>query len=421
MIDLLKTKVYSSLNSRLEDVDDFILDKISYELKIIDAFKASDYILNYSKLTDICHEKGILTSPGRASSPASLVNYCLGITQVNPLEYNLPFERFLNPLAKDFIRIDIDVEKGKRQPLLKEFQKRNPELFVYQFLMSSKPEESLIEINGSYFKPHPCATVITADNSILKEEPIDIDGVKYLHSKPQAYNGNLYNILELDYLNSLNTIYKKIGDESIHPYKLKTNDKKVIENFYLNGGLNIFQFNNKSFNRILNSFSPSLFKDLIFLNATFRPGCLDNLYEADINREDGWEKNLYQSEEVNEVFNETDGVIAYQEQIIQLISILTGFDYQKADLYRVKLYLEKEKDYAFYKQDLIDSAIEYSEFDSEEVIFIINKILKYSKNAFAKSHSVSYATIAYWGAWYRTYYPNEFKSTMDNHLTEVEI
>ena len=283
--------------------------------------------------------------------------------------------------------------------------------------MPCEPEDSFIEINDSYYKPHPCATVITDDSSILKEELIEIDGIKYLLSNPEDYNGILYNILELDYLNSLNAIYKRIGNENIHPYKLKTNDRKVIENLYLNGGLNIFQFNKTSFNKILKSFSPFLFKDMIFLNATFRPGCLDNLYEAEINREDGWEKNLYQSDDVNEIFNETDGVLAYQEQIIHLISVLTGFDYQKADLYRVKLNLEAGKEYESYKDSLIDNALKFSDFDYEEVIFIIEKILKYSKSTFPKSHSVSYATIAYWGVWYRTYFPEEFNLVMDSELT----
>lgn len=416
MIEKLRTTVYNTLNKRLDFVDDFVLDKISYELNIIDEYNTAEYFLIYSKLTDICHEFGILTSPGRASSSASLVNYCLGITQINPLDYNLPIERFLNPLVKDFVKIDIDVEKGQRQVLLKEFEKRNPDVFVYQFLMSTNPEESLIEINDSYYKPHPCATVITSDNTILNEIPIEIDGINYLLSKPEAYNGSLYNILELDYLNKINAIYKKLGDDNLHPYKLKTNDNKVIENLYLNGGLNIFQFNNKSLNKILKTFNPTLFKDIVFLNATFRPGCLDILDEADINRDDGWEKNLYSSERVNDIFNETDGVLAYQEQIIYLISKLTGFDLQTADLYRVKLNLEKGKEYDFYKQNLLDAALENSDIDQYEIELLVDKILSYNKNSFPKTHAVSYATISYWGAWYRTYYPKEFKSVMESSL-----
>lgn len=413
MIEQLRAKVYNTISKKLDFVDDYILDKISYELEIIDSYSASEYFLIYSKLTDICHEKGILTSPGRASSAASLVNYCLGITQVNPLDYNLPFERFLNPKVKKHPLIDIDVEAGKRQFILNEFQKRNSDMLVFQFLMTCKPDEAIFESKNSFYKPHPCATVITNEKSIIKDEIVEIDGIKYLLAKPDNYKGSLFNILELEYLNKLKDIYLKIGDESIHPYKLKTNDKKVIENLNLKGGENIFHFNLKGLSKNLKAFSPDLFKDIIFLNATLRPGCWVNYNEADINREDDWEKNLYSCEKVNDIFNETDGVLAYQEQIIYLIAELTGFDLQAADLYRVKIYLEKGKEYAFYKQNLLEAAFENSDIDRYEIELLVNKVVNYNKNSFPKSHAVSYATISYWGAWYRTYYPKDFKEVFN--------
>ena len=117
-IQIVREKVLSGLKSKLPSINESVLNRMNYELKVIEDYNLVEYYLVYIEIIKICNDKNFLRSPGRGFAAGSLVNYGLDITKINPLENDLLFERFINTKIKETVNIAIDIPQGKRYDLI---------------------------------------------------------------------------------------------------------------------------------------------------------------------------------------------------------------------------------------------------------------------------------------------------------------
>ena len=111
----LRSKVYDGVRAKKIAITDVELDRIEHELAVIEEMKLVEYFSIYSMITNICNQNNWLRTPGRNTNCSSLVSFCLDITKINPIEHNLSFERFINPLICEYADIDFDVPLGKKE------------------------------------------------------------------------------------------------------------------------------------------------------------------------------------------------------------------------------------------------------------------------------------------------------------------
>lgn len=415
MIQLRKL-VFDGIKKKELEIDDVFLDRLSYELSVIEYLNLAEYFHIYTKIIDICNSQGILRSYGRGSACGSLVNYCLDITKINPLKEGLIFERFLNPSIARFADIDIDIAKSSQKRIIEKLGEELPEYFVRK--LAYLPPKTLtnyekIFIGNTEFSLHPCAVLISLHGINLPVH--DWGNESYYVSKDFSVDSQLldpfkFDILELETLRKLDLIAKQIGPEH-HPYTLPLNDLEVFD-FFKNGDLtNIFQFSSPKMEIIMSKFRPDSTQDLAMLNAMYRPGPMDNVPNLIHNKSHGFEDFYPGDGRVNKLLQETYGLLVYQETFFRLLNEIAGFSYIEADLLRRRYFRKFTKDTIFqFKRKFTDGCKENSSLVGEEIEQLAQMIVSNLAYAFPKSHSLSYSIIAYWSAYYKTHFAKEFES-----------
>jgi DNA polymerase-3 subunit alpha len=409
----IRSLVFDGASLKQLEINDVVLDRLNYELSIIEKLNLIDYFLIYSKIVNICNSHIILRSYGRGSACGSLVNYCLDITKINPLLEGLIFERFLNPELAIPVDIDIDISCGHQKMILEQLKADLPNHFIYNlaFMPTTGGEtyETVI-INDVSYKKHPCAIIISPDKMSL---PIgEYNDREYYYTNDyrntKFLNNYKFDILELDYLNKIELIVKLIGDE-YHPYKLPLTDKKVF-GFFRTGDLsNIFQFSADSLQEILHDFQPNSIYDLTIINAVFRPYAIDNIPSLIMNKRNGYLDPYKSDNRVNKILADTYGILVYQETFMHLLNVIAGFRYAEADKYRRILTKGKDDEkISEFRSKFKSGCRDNSSLNNKEILQLENMVLTKIPMAFNKSHSLCYTTISYWCAYYKVHFENEF-------------
>jgi DNA polymerase-3 subunit alpha len=413
-ITTLKSLVYKGAILKQLIMNDVVLDRLNHELFIIDKLKLIDYFLIYSKVVKICNAQNILRSYGRGSACASLVNYCLDITKLNPLQEGLFFERFLNPEISEYADIDIDIPFGYHKIIIEKLKEELPDHFIYKLAYlptSSNVEYEKVIINEISYKEHPCAIIISSEKF-----PLSIgvyNNIEYYYTDhyleiSKTLNPFKFDILELDYLNKLEDVVKLVGDE-FHPYKLLLTDKKVFD-FFKNGDRsNIFQFSTNSIHKILSDFEPTSIYDLTIINSLFRPRSLDNIPTVTNNKRNGYIDPYQNDKRVGDILKDTYGVLIFQETLIHLLNEIAGFSFIEADKFRRILFEGNDKEkISEFSIKFKSGCTANSSLKSKDIKQLETMILEQIPRSFLKSHTLCYATIAYWGAYYKVNFEMEF-------------
>lgn len=409
----LNSLVYKGAMSKQLEISDVVLDRLNNELAIIEKLNLIEYFIIYSEIIEICNTQNILRSFGRGSACGSLVNYCLDITKINPLQEGLIFERFLNPDISKYADIDIDIPFGYQEMIIGKLKFELPYHFIYNvaFLPTTGGEtyETII-INEVSYKKHPCGIIISPNKIPL---PIgEFNNIEYYYTNDyndiRAIGNYKFDILEFDYLNKIELIVKLIGGE-YHPYKLPITDKKVFD-FFKHGDLcNIFQFNSNSMRKILYDFEPASIYDLAILNAMFRPRSIENIPSIVNNKRNGY-VDLYQNDRrVGEILGETYGLLVYQETFMCLLNVIAGFSYTDADKFRRILFQNiKDEIVSEFRIKFKTGCRVNSSLNNNDIRQLESMILEQVPISFNKSHSLCYSTISYWGAYYKVKFEKEF-------------
>ena len=418
----LRSKVYEGAKAKNLAISDMVFDRIVKELSVIEELELMECFWIYSMIADICNQNNWLRTPGRNTSCGSLVAYCLDITKVNPMENNLIFERFVNPLLFGHADIDIDVPLGKRILLIEELKKLIPTYeisFVAFIPYDNDPTDyKKVIIDGVEYCEHTCAIIINPIDTQINVAKASVNGVIYyvINDKPNDYlklDRYRYDILELVYLSKLEAISNQLSSK-YHPYNIDLADKSTF--YFLSSGSdfsNLFQFSNQIIKDAFVSFKPKNINELAIINSLARPSCEHLIKQLIDNKSLGYEDIFQNDRRVDDLLKETYGVLIYQETFLLLLNTIAGIEMQRAAWYSRVLMINRDvKSVNEFYLEFFDGCNKCSTLTDSEITELMELIKNNIKFLFLKSHALSYSTVSYWGAFYKVNFKNEFGLAM---------
>ncbi len=466
-----------ALEKKYSKIDKTIQERLKYELGIISKMGFASYFLITQDFVHYAKSHDIPVGPGRGSAVGSLVSYLTGITNLDPLKYNLIFERFLNPDRISMPDIDIDFCIEGREKVINYIKEQYGHKSVAQIItFGSMKAKSVIRDVGrvlgmSYGEVDSIAKMIPDDlkMTIDKAQKVNKDLKKLI--KQDAACQNLINIskkleglhrhasthaagiviapgplmhyvplyknpstddittqiemvsleemglLKMDFLGlrNLTVINKTINmikqnhSKVIDIDKIDLNDQEVYKLFSNGNTVGIFQFESRGMRDYLKKLNPTCIEDLIAMNSLYRPGPMANIPEF-IDRKNNNKEIKYLHSDLEPILKETYGIIVYQEQVMQIGSMIGGFTLAQSDEMRKAMGKKKKDLMATFKIDFIKGAQDKG-LSQELSIEIFDLLAKFAEYGFNKSHSAAYSVIAYQTAWLKTHYPSEFMAS----------
>ena len=459
------------LNKRLlGNVTSEYQTRLNYELDIIKKMGFCDYFLVVWDYVKYAKFNNILVGPGRGSAAGSLVSYSIGITDVDPIKYDLLFERFLNPERVTMPDIDIDFDSEKRSvvtdyvmnkygekraigiitfntlgakqvirdvgrvlnislPIIDEIAKAITTKDLKDSYVAGSKFYRLINSNPNYVKLYNASVKleglprhISVHAAGVVMSNIDIDEVIPLYKNPLGMYVSGFSkdyleplgLLKMDFLglDNLTLISNVISEirknESINISfeKIPLDDKRTLNVFRDVDTDGIFQFESVGMKRFLSKLKVNSFDDIATALALYRPGPMDNI-DLFIARREGRENIDYIHPDLEEILKPTYGIIIYQEQIMQIVRKMANYSFGEADILRRAMSKKKESIILAEKPKFISGCLKNG-YSKEISTKVYDLILKFANYGFNKSHSISYAITAYKMAFIKTYFLKYF-------------
>ncbi len=450
------------------------IDRLNYEINVIESMGYLDYFLIVADYVNEAKKRGYPIGPGRGSAAGALVSYCLGITDVDPLKYNLFFERFLNPERISMPDIDVDISDINRNDIIEYIANRFGnkrmsyivtfstigakqairdvgrifsinQLDINSFASACKGSDMSLDENrkaypefdklcrDSYFgeiynlakmiEGYIRQSSIHAAGIILNDEELEkiIPTSKTLDNKLICQYESIYieeqgflkmDILGLRNLTIIDNVVKRIRNRGIqfNLSNIPFDDKKTF--LTLNAGLTkgIFQLESSGITQALKEVKISSFDDIVALLALYRPGPMQFIKTYAETKNRGLPIKKI-SPEIDYILAPTYGVIIYQEQIMQIVQIVASFSLGEADLFRRAISKKDESKMSGLKDRFISGALK-NKYPKEVALKIYDMIYSFANYGFNKSHSVAYAIISYQMAYLKANYPAEFYAAL---------
>lgn len=433
-------------------------ERAKHELAVITELNFANYFLLVSEICKWAKANDVLIGPGRGSAVGSLVAWALGITEIDPVKHNLIFERFLNKFRQGYPDIDIDVDSTDKLKVVKyltelfgndkiafvntqnKYLEKSALNDVVRILAVSESEKRDIkrEVEGKlayYTKPLVREVSEVCKNIYGKIQTFsthasalivsNVGLTEYLPVKKSPYgdfNQLVFDMNELESigllkldllsLNNLTVLKKQLNYvKKFDPEFKGITDFENQDTFKLiakSDTEGIFQLETEGLKRLCRRMQTKTFSDLVDTLALWRPGALDQIDVYIKNKKQGsFETDL--PEEITEIFKSTNGIILYQEQIIEIAKKIGGYSFAEADLFRRAISKKDqsviEKEHPMFLKKA--TANGYSLEVAEKIFAFIKRFAEYGFN---KSHSVGYATLAYQMAYIKANYFNCFAS-----------
>ena len=382
---------------RYGEVTPAINERLSYELDVIEKMGFVDYFLIVWDFIRYAKKQGIPVGPGRGSGAGSLCAYCMGITDVDPLRYNLLFERFLNPERVSMPDFDIDFCNERRGEVIEYVRRRYGADHVAQIiafdtmkargalrdtaramgiphtladkaarlvpsgtsslaqeaekgelsqLIAREPEISRLVAMARQIEGMPRHATVHAAGIVITREPVtEYVPLHYNDGEPvtQYTMGILerLGLLKMDFLGLRNlTVIKsaveliKQEDSGFDSAQLDRPDPDVFRMLSNGGTLGVFQFESAGMTSVLSRLKPQSIEDLTAALALYRPGPMASIPTYIENRHKRAEQIAYKHPLLKDILSVTFGCIVYQEQVMQICRVVGGYSYGRADLVR---------------------------------------------------------------------------------------
>ncbi|WP_303430696.1 DNA polymerase III subunit alpha, partial [uncultured Muribaculum sp.] len=496
--EYLRYLTYEGAKRRWGEPNEEQRERLDFELDTIKNMGFPGYFLIVQDFIRAGRERGVSIGPGRGSAAGSAVAYCLDITQIDPIKYDLLFERFLNPDRISLPDIDIDFDDDGRADVLKYVtEKYGAEKVARIITYGTMAAKSAIkdvarieqlplaesnrltklipkhmpEVNGKELKPtlkncyeyvndfkaelgsnnplvvetlryakelegnvrntgvHACGVIIGRDD-ITDWVPVstatDKDGTKLLVTQ---YEGSVIEdtgLIKMDFL-GLKTL--SIIKEAISNIKLTRgidvdidtipiDDPKTYQLYCEGRTTGTFQFESAGMQKYLRELQPSVFEDLIAMNALYRPGPMDYIPDF-IARKHGKSPIVYDIPVMEQYLKDTYGVTVYQEQVMLLSRLLANFTRGESDTLR-KAMGKKLID----KMNALKAKFLEGGQANGHKPEILEKIWadweKFASYAFNKSHATCYSWVAFQTAYLKANYPAEYMAAvLSRNLSDI--
>ena len=496
----LRHLTYQGAEKRYPELTQDIKERIDFELDVIEKTGYPGYFLIVEDFIREARNLDVSVGPGRGSAAGSVVAYCLWITNIDPIKYDLLFERFLNPDRVSMPDIDIDFDDEGRGRVMEYVIKKYGSSQVAQIItygtMAAKssirdtarvldlplgdadrlakliPNTKLNKIFGvdekklsAQFRAeemekinqllniyegddleaetvkqacvlegsvrntgiHACGVIITPDDitnfvPVATAKDSDLYVTQFDNSVVESAG-----LLKMDFLglktltlikDTVKIVKAKHGIE-LDPENFPLDDKETYELFQRGETVGIFQYESPGMQKHMKDLKPTVFDDLIAMNALYRPGPMEYI-PSFIKRKHGQEDIIYDLPDMEEYLKETYGITVYQEQVMLLSQKLAGFSKGDADVLRKAM---GKKIFALL-QKLKPQFLDGGESNGHPRD-VLEKIWKdweaFASYAFNKSHSTCYAWIAYQTAYLKAHYPAEYMAAvLSNNMNDIK-
>ncbi len=478
----LRALCYKGIQKRLDVVSDVYVKRLNKELDIIIQMGFQDYFLIVWDYVKYAKKNNILVGPGRGSAPASLVSYSLGITDIDPIKYNLLFERFLNKERISMPDIDIDFPDNKRDEVIRYVGSKYGKMRVAHIvtfgtfaqrsalretakalnLNSLRLEELLktvdntmsleknIETNTNLQKllnnyddikkvydaacaisglPRNTSThaagIIVTKNDLINYTPLDLGLNGIYLTQYEASDLEQLGLLKMDFLGLRNlTIIKNTIDmiqNDIPDFKLPTtyDDKKTLSLVRNADTSGVFQLESEGMRQTLKQMQVNSFEDICSALALYRPGPMD-MINTFVDRKLGKEKVVYLHRDLEPILKSTYGIIVYQEQIILIACRFAGYSLGEADILRRAVSKKKKNVLEQERVKFVNSSIKNG-YNKETAERIYEYIIKFANYGFNRAHSVAYSVVAYLTAYLKCYYPTYYYAVLLNSVIGTNL
>ena len=497
----LRHLTYEGAKKRYSKLTEQLIERLDFELATIEKTGYPGYFLIVEDFIREARNMDVSVGPGRGSAAGSVVAYCLWITNIDPIKYDLLFERFLNPDRVSMPDIDIDFDDEGRGKVMDYVIDKYGDTQVAQIItygtMAAKsairdtarvldlPLNDADRLAKLVPNMSKLKTIFETDANKLRGEfrPEDLDKVNQLLNISEgddleaetitqarilegsvrnvgthacgviitpdditnfvpvatAKDSNLYvtqfdnsvveqaGLLKMDFLGlktlslikSTVKIVKAKHSVTLDPDNFPLDDEKTFELFQKGETVGVFQYESAGMQKHLKELKPTVFDDLIAMNALYRPGPMEYI-PSFINRKHGDEKIDYDLPEMEEYLKETYGITVYQEQVMLLSQKLADFTKGEADVLRKAMGKKQKSVLDKMKPKFLNQA-------SSKGLNIdkLEKIWKdweaFASYAFNKSHSTCYAWIAYQTAYLKANYPAEYMAAvLSNNMNDIK-
>lgn len=457
------------------------LDRLNYELDVIEKTGFATYLLIVWDMIRWAKENDIVVGPGRGSAAGSLISYCLGITNVDPIKYGLLFERFLNPDRIAPPDIDIDFEDTRRSEVIEYVANKYGKDHVaqiatfgtmyarssirdtgralgydlstcdriakmipffqsltdtlnnskelqqeYQNQSSKKLIDMAIKLEGvvRHAGTHACGIVIS-DKPIDEYMPVMLSKDGNITAQ---YDMNIIGdlgLLKMDFLGLRNLsvisntqkLIKKDFGVDVDINNIPLDDKKTFKLLQLAKTTSVFQLESDGMKRYLKKLKPTSLDDITAMVSLYRPGPMELISEY-INRKYGKSEITYLHPLLEPVLKDTYGIMIYQEQLIKAVQVLADFTLAEADVLR-KAVGKKIKKLLDEQEDKFKNGCEKNGIPNNIASEFWALVEPFNRYGFNKSHAVCYAIIGYQTAYLKANYPLQFMVAEINSNTDI--
>ena len=463
-------------------------ERLEYELEVILSMGFPGYFLIVMDFIRWAKANGVPVGPGRGSGAGSLVAYALNITDLDPIHYDLLFERFLNPERVSMPDFDIDfcIEgrdrvidyvaqtygreavsqiitfgtmaakavvrdvarvQSKSYFLANKISKlipKTPGITLSQALeqepqlkdLISNPDnmdyEDAIEIwemaiklegvcrnvgkhaGGVLIAPHKITdfSAIYCDDEGHRVSQFDKDDVEAVGLVKFDFLG-LRNLTVINAaVENINLRRAREGKEALVLEDLPLDDKKAYKLLQEAKTTAVFQLESMGMKKYLSKLQPTNIEDVIAMCALYRPGPLDaGMVEMYIDRKHGREEVIYDHPNLEPILENTNGVIVYQEQVMQISQVMAGYSLGGADMLRRAMGKKKPEEMA-KQRDIFVTGATAQGIDETTSGGVFDLMEKFAGYGFNRSHSAAYGVLAYQTAYLKQYYPAEFMAAV---------
>lgn len=406
-----------------------IESRLNDELATISRMGYADYLLIVQDYVNWARKNNIYVGPGRGNAPGSLVVYCLGITEIDPMRYGLLFERFLNPLYPypSSLNIDVDLDEDGRSKvlgyLIDKYGNENVALTWAYGIMKTKHPGYDVQLDNII-----CRKAINACSVILSRHPLDgylpidtcifkSDGREYHISQYASNYAEKTGVLQLDLIgfdllsqinNCLSLVEKKYGVK-VELDKIPIDDAETFALFCNGDTDGVFHCNDTEKQKYLRELQPDCLEDLMAMEALYRSCSIQFIPEL-IARKHNKEQIPDALPLVRDVLAETYGLTVYQEQIMKIAQLMAEISSDYTDALRRALFRQDSKSLDNI-YSLFVSGCSKKGIHSDEYKPIWNEWVSLCNTVFSKSHAAAYAWLSYQTAWLKVHYPEEYNKS----------
>lgn len=478
-----------------------IKQRLDFELEVIANTGYPGYFLIVQDFIAEARKMDVSVGPGRGSAAGSAVAYCLGITNICPIKYDLLFERFLNPDRVSMPDIDIDFDDEGRSRVMdyvinKYGSNQVAQIITYgtmaakssirdtarvldlplneadrisklipnmtklnkifglsdSELRSRFRSDELPKVNellnlseGSDLEAqtinqakilegsvrntgiHACGVIITPSDitdfvPVATAKDSDLYVTQFDNSVVESAGLLKMDFLGLKTLTLIKDTVKLVKHKhniDLDPDNFPLDDEKTYELFQRGDTVGIFQYESAGMQKYMKELKPTVFADLIAMNALYRPGPMEYI-PSFVRRKHGEEEIEYDLPAMEEYLKETYGITVYQEQVMLLSQKLAGFTKGEADVLRKAMGKKQKSVLDKMKPQFVAQASEKGH-DAEKLEKIWKDWEAFASYAFNKSHSTCYAWIAYQTAYLKAHYPAEYMAAvLSNNMSDIK-